>query len=98
MIPSSVCLLQSPHPQDTVVAEDQAHHEDPGQVQHQTRHIRARRHGARDQEEESSREIDSQGAPGQSGAIFLFIAKYSSCPTTCPHVLVKKLLSYAFLS
>lgn len=52
------------------MAEDQAHHEDPGQVQHQTGHIRTRRHGACDQEEESSREIGRQGAPGQSGGNF----------------------------
>lgn len=51
-------MLQAPHPQDTVVAEDQAHYEDPGQVRHQARHIRTCGHGACDQEEEPSWEID----------------------------------------
>lgn len=50
--------LQASHPQDTVVAEDSTHHEDPGQVQHQARHVRTRRHGACDQEEERFWEID----------------------------------------
>uniref|UniRef100_A0A672J887 ATP-dependent 6-phosphofructokinase n=1 Tax=Salarias fasciatus TaxID=181472 RepID=A0A672J887_SALFA len=68
--PDSACVLGmkkrsltfqplAPHPQDTVVAEDPPHHEDPGQVRHQAGHVRTRRHGARDQEEDCSRQVDS---------------------------------------
>lgn len=55
-----VCPLQSPHPQDAVVAEDQAYHEDPGQVRHQARHHGTCRHGARDQEGGTCWAVDLQ--------------------------------------
>lgn len=62
-----------------MVAEDQAHHEDPGQVRHQAGHIRTHRHGACDQKEESSWEIGSVCST----------TKYLSGSTTHQHALVK---------